>query len=581
MSWAYTDSVHPTTSYVNPTDDVPLGAWADSAGVVHESRVYATFDLSSYNGEHLLAAHLYFKEEQATDCVDRDVQAWVTAASTKPTWAKPPAETMLLGTYGGAQLCPASVGIDLSAELARAQATHLTKVTIELKVPGAAESNVALGRLLSSQYRVRLSIGDNTVPAKPTELYNGFRLCDGSQQYLSTPTLRARVIDPDPQDTGQLTATFAVWPAAQPSQRTTLTSANLSTNWVTAVTVPLSSIVDGTRYAWQVQVSDGTDTSTWSKTCYFTADSTRPATPTVTSTNYLTSEWSPVGVPGHFTFSAAGSTDVIGYAYSWNNYPGVLVYSIGSYGVPIWTDPFGSTPGLVRAPSLGGPVAVDLSPTRSGPNTLYVASIDRAYNASTVTQYQVMIQDSEPTVTEVGTDNGPNNPITLKLSPNANVTGVASYTYQVNSNAKVTVPAAADGTATISVTPTYYGQFSVAVTSTSANGFVSTPDNFFLYISNEPKVSSDVYPAADANGDGGGGVGVPGTFAFAPGMPGVTTYYYSVDWGDTQTLTTGADGTASFTWTPDTAGYHQIEVYSIDATGNQSDYNFYDFVVNG
>jgi hypothetical protein len=63
-------------------------------------------------------------------------------------------------------------------------------------------------------------------------------------------------------------------------------------------------------------------------------------------------------------------------------------------------------------------------------------------------------------------------------------------------------------------------------------------------------------------------------------MPDVATYFYSIDWGDAQSLTPGADGSASITWTPDTSGYHEIEVYSIDTSGNMTDYNFYAFIVN-
>lgn len=75
------------------------------------------------------------------------------------------------------------------------------------------------------------------------------------------------------------------------------------------------------------------------------------------------------------------------------------------------------------------------------------------------------------------------------------------------------------------------------------------------------------------------GVGIPGTFVFAPGMPGVVSYVYSVDWGDIHTLAVGPDGRASFDYTPDTTGTHEIEVYSVTAGGSQSDY-FYDFDVD-
>jgi len=42
-----------------------------------------------------------------------------------------------------------------------------------------------------------------------------------------------------------------------------------------------------------------------------------------------------------------------------------------------------------------------------------------------------------------------------------------------------------------------------------------------------------------------------------------------------------ANGRASFTYTPDTAGFHEIEVYAVAANGIVSDWAFYDFQVTG
>lgn len=66
FSWSYTDSLAPDTSHVDPNDDVPLGAWQDDSGATHISRVYASFDISSFAGRHIIVAHLFAEESQAS-----------------------------------------------------------------------------------------------------------------------------------------------------------------------------------------------------------------------------------------------------------------------------------------------------------------------------------------------------------------------------------------------------------------------------------------------------------------------------------------------------------------------------------
>jgi hypothetical protein len=332
------------------------------------------------------------------------------------------------------------------------------------------------------------------------------------------PALQARFTDGDAGDS--LNAEFRIWPVEHPDQSTVLTQNIFRSGYVSGVSVPAGLLTDGTRYAWQTRLSDGTDTSGWSHTCYFTTDGTRPATaPGVVSPNYPDNgEFLPGGTPAHFTFSASGVSDVIGYMYSWTGLGGVGGYSIGPDGSPIGTDPL-SRPGSVRAPRLGGSASVDLSPPRAGINQLFVESLDRAYNASPVATYQILVQDTAPAVTPTGPIGGPGQPITLKFTPNPNLTSVDSYTYQVNSNAAVTVPAGPDGSASVSVTPSAFGQFGVRVTSHSPNGWVSPEALWSVQISSAPRISSDVYPPLDdtGTGPGGGGVGVTGTFTLTAG----------------------------------------------------------------
>jgi hypothetical protein len=69
-----------------------------------------------------------------------------------------------------------------------------------------------------------------------------------------------------------------------------------------------------------------------------------------------------VGVPGSFTFDAAGVSDVDHFLYGWNDPP--------------------STP--VDADKLGGKATLDILPPGDGPRDLYVQSVDRAGHGSPV-----------------------------------------------------------------------------------------------------------------------------------------------------------------------------------------------------
>ncbi|GAA2702772.1 hypothetical protein ACFY2R_24640 [Micromonospora olivasterospora] len=100
---------------------------------------------------------------------------------------------------------------------------------------------------------------------------------------------------------------------------------------------------------------------------------------------------------------------------------------------------------------------------------------------------------------------------------------VVEYTYRLNGGPEQTVAAAADGTATVTVTSTQV-------------------------------------PA-----------GTPGTFVFGPGMPGVTEHVYSFDGRPAQTVAAGADGAAAVTYTPTTAGLHRVTVYSRTGDGTVSE----------
>ncbi|MFC4585369.1 hypothetical protein [Sphaerisporangium corydalis] len=165
------------------------------------------------------------------------------------------------------------------------------------------------------------------------------------------------------------------------------------------------------------------------------------------------------------------------------------------------------------------------------------------------------------------------------FTPNGS-TDVAVYRYATGWDGLTgTVTAGADGTATVTVTPTGGGDQTLRVWSVDRAGF-SGPQRIYAFTVDqnpEPSVSSAVYPA-----DGpGGGAGVPGEFTFsAGGGRGVVAYRYQFDFGTEVELPAGENGTARATLTPETAGAHVLSVVSVDGAGYASPAHTYYFSVD-
>lgn len=83
------------------------------------------------------------------------------------------------------------------------------------------------------------------------------------------------------------------------------------------MTVPAGALSDGGSYAWRVRGFDDAASGEWSEWCEITVDATRPdQAPTVTSADYPPSgEHGGVGLPGDFTFTADGVSDVVAFLY--------------------------------------------------------------------------------------------------------------------------------------------------------------------------------------------------------------------------------------------------------------------------
>lgn len=291
----------------------------------------------------------------------------------------------------------------------------------------------------------------------------------------------------------------------------------------------------------------------------------------------------PGGKPVKLTLGANGVSDVTGFVFSWQQaLPVPVTATTGNYGIPQPVSPYADKKYFARATSIGGSATVSLVPPNpSGPVTLYVASLDRAFNESPVATYSFDITGTSPTVTPATVPF--DTPTVLDLAPDKSVGKVVSYTVQVGYQQPQTVQAAADGTAHVTVNPVDVNDPDgsvITVTSTSANGWVSSQATEFDYYTTTPTVSSDVYLEEGSDPDTNGGVGIPGTFTFALPLPNIASFTYSFDGNDPITVPADSTGTAQVTWSPDTSGTHTLVVNANTADGITLDSYYYFFDVN-
>ncbi|WP_186382521.1 hypothetical protein, partial [Amycolatopsis rhizosphaerae] len=554
-SWAYTDSRAVHTSTADGTGDAPVGAWRDDSGKLHLSKSYFTLDLSALVGARIFDATASVAEHRVNNCDQpRATQLWLTDTAEKPTWDDQPEERAMLPALTATPGCPSPyVTWDAAGTVRQALAAGRTKITLALLIPEDQQGDLSYGRAYAND--LRIAVRYNNPPGIPTELTLDFQACDQPPVFArnTSPELRARLSDPNPTD--RLRAHFAVWPDGQPEQRTTVDSGAVTDGTVAMVSLPNALSVENQVYDFAVQADDGDDVSAWSAPCQYTVDTHGPAAePTVTSPNYPDDGalHFGVGASGSFTFGANGAADAVGFYY-------------GSTAATTY----------VAADQPGGNATVSYTPQNSGLNRLYVQSADAAGNRSPVHQYSFYVQDTQPRVT-VPNETGLGSPVTISFSPT--VTGVVSYTYQLDAGPQITVPAVADGTASVSVTPAKYGGHSVSVWSSSPALAKSGVATRSFFANDAPLVSGDVYPDHGS----GGGPGVPGTFTLTPRMPNVTGYVYYVNWPFSSdppiSVPANPDGTATFVFTPPTADSYDLTVFAQTADGTLSqgsrDYTF-------
>ena len=557
-SWSNTDSTKPRDTVTGASLDAKVGTWLDPADKKHTSRAYFTFDLSAYRSATLTSATFVFGETAVNDCTaTRTIELWATDPPHHPiTWQHAPRERQLVSSGNPAGYgCPSSyMEIDATAAV-RQSLGDSGVLTLELRVPEDVERQVALGRSVANNPGIQLTY--NHAPDVPTDLAVEGRACGSAPIEIASlqPSLSAKLTDPDVNDTGggqdPLSATFAIWPVDNPERRTELAIdfAGYTPTSVRA-SVQAGVLADGGSYAFQVKANDRQVDSTWSPPCQFHVDATPPAlAPTVASTDYPTNVITGgVGIPGVFTFSANGDTDVVGFRYGqWSP----LTY--------------------VAADQPGGQATVSITPTSTFWNQIVVQGIDRVGNPSPTASYDFYVKDVSPDIGDDNPTGAYGEPRNLTFTPN--MEGVVSYVYSFNGGAETSVPAHADGTAAVTIEPKQSGSNVVIARSVTASGFTSPDGRYGFYLQTAPTVTSNQWPIDTS------AVGAPirtaGAFTFTPRMPNVTSYTYSFDGEPEQTVTADTSGSATVSYTPLEPWGHTLYVVSHgDIDSEQGSYSF-------
>lgn len=325
-----------------------------------------------------VSATLFTNEIYSWSCGEKStVQLWLTSQARRGAkWStRPTDETEQDGqTVAYGNTCPAhGVSFDASEAAGEAASKHWPQVTLELRADDEAEGEWKTQAGVSSWKKFEVSknsqpflqIVYDHAPDQPTNLttLDGSRSVgcgSGTWSSNSSPSLQARITDPDGTNVEGI---FDYTRSGGSKVTLPATSFLASGSTFTAKT---SGLADGT-YTWDVLGNDGT-LSGPTASCAFAIDTSPPATPTISSSDYVSGQGTnPVGTVGSFTFSDPGNkdpvdgvNDVVGYRYG-------------------FTDPPLNS---VAASSEGGPATVDLSPVWLGSRTLYVQAVDRAGNLS-------------------------------------------------------------------------------------------------------------------------------------------------------------------------------------------------------
>ncbi|MFK3983517.1 hypothetical protein ACI2K4_24425 [Micromonospora sp. NPDC050397] len=369
-------------------------------------------------------------------------------------------------------------------------------------------------------------------------------------------------------------ADFQVWDVANPEQpQQWLTGIAEQSNEVYIQLEDRARQLDGVTYAWRVRVLDGTDASPWSATCYYTVDRSGGPAPTVASAEYPTGSWDNpsggIGKLGSFTLSPT-SPDTVSYRYRF--------HVSEPTGDPVET--------TVEAEGLGGPATVEFTPQAAGNHALRVWALDRAGNFSEPAHYEFYVKETRPSIFSAAypdwsTNLNYNVGVPGAFELRASVPGTTSFAWRIDEDGPSgSVPAAADGTATVMIAPVRAGRQTLYVRSVTGDGANHASRAYEFLVDNAPRVTGDTDRSVT--------IGSSLSYHLAPRTPNVEAYLYWVSYSGLEerpiekvTVPARPDGTADLTWTATETSVNGLRIQSRSADGSLSEPRWTSVSVDG
>ncbi|MFC7614429.1 hypothetical protein ACFQV2_13760 [Actinokineospora soli] len=530
--WATTDSRRPNETIT--TGDAVVGAWVDDRGKEHVSKSYFSFDLARFAGKRIVGAAIVGVETHVNDCdKPRSTELWVTKQVGTWTWAEQPREKAKIP--GGVGLGCQWDYVEWDAAEAVRQAVAGGQLTVAMRITEQHQDDPAYGRRYSN--RLKLFVQYNSAPNTPTGLAVSGKQCGGEPVWVAKSwegtRLSALTSDPD-ESAGTPDIRFAWWPQDAPERRTEVV-APLRSGSFGSIHLP-DTLTDGGTYAFAARSEDGMDVSAWSETCLFTTDFTRPGKPAVSSEDFPT-DIDPAksfqGVPGEFTFTAAGNADVV--AYRWGE---------------------GFAQGTVAAESIGGPATVTFTPGDYGYTRIVVNAVDRAGNHSDYTYYDFYVHETAPAV---WTERDPEVGFPVDVHLRARQAGAVTFTYTVDGGPERTAPVDPAAPTTISLPAVSLRGPEVKAWTTDAEGGRSAVTTTRIRVNGvSPEIEVAPHPQV---------AGLPVELSVRATQTGAAGVTYWLDDGPRTTVPLAADGTLRTTFTTDQTGWLTVYATTTSAAG--------------
>jgi hypothetical protein len=354
----------------------------------YRSRSYFNVDVSAIRGKVIHQASVLTRVVHSYSCSGGPTQLWLAGLlDWGTTWNNQPPRGPFLGDItrsNNAKYCPSdgAAGVRVDGTIRDAAAGGWTVMTFGLMAANEGQQNdwrrFALNPVLEVVY--------NSIPGVPGELgiEGGLIPCAAGDArpfvFTPTPRLRGRIADPDG---GMLTARYTLQKGPLGASKEIWAGAigNVPSGSFAEVTVPPGLITEEGVYNWSMFADDGGNSSNWVGNCEFGVDKTAPGVPVVSSTDYPGGGVIPaggIGQTGAFTVSANGTTDVQYFQWS-------------------VTDQQNDDPKTrVNPDRLGGTGVFRWTPTTAGPLTVFVRSVDRAGNPSSIVKYSVLVREGDP-----------------------------------------------------------------------------------------------------------------------------------------------------------------------------------------